>query len=323
MPNAQGAVRDAIGGEPCWFSSAGPTLTGLAKPEIAAPGAAIVGALSQQAIPPSATSIFSDANCVSEVDPRCQIIDPLHAVSAGTSFSAPIVSGAIAVLFQHDPTLTQDAIVAALQGGAHRDRGPAPFDDQAGPGEVDVQGALAAVDAVRNPIAVLPAKGESWLTLGADLLLADGSTPLQAVVELRGLGAGATPVPADGFSADRLAAYATVDGQPYAGAAQLTRRGPGVWLATVQLPAGLGGSRLTVGVNLDGAPIVDEKTVPIAVDVWSASYPVFARGGCAVAASRRTDGAAACIAYGLVALALRRRRRGVRGQRPSRGGSQG
>jgi hypothetical protein len=323
MPNAQGAVRDAIGGEPCWFSSAGPTLTGLAKPEIAAPGAAIAGALSQRAVPPSITGIFSNASCVSNVDPRCQIIDPLHAVSAGTSFSAPIVSGAIAVLLQHDPALTQDAIVAALQGGAHRDRGPTPFDDQAGPGELDVQGALAAVDAMQHPIVVLPARSESWMTLGAEMVLADGSTPLQAVVELRGLGDGDAPVAADGFSADRLAAYATVDGQPYAGAAQLTRKGPGVWLATVQLPAGLGGSRLTVGVNLDGAPIVDEKTVPIAVDVWSASYPVSARGGCAVAASGRTDGAAGCIACGLVALGLRRRRRRVRGQRASRDGSQG
>ena len=43
-PNAGGLTRVPIDGEPCWFSSAGPTLTGIAKPDIMAPGAAIVGA---------------------------------------------------------------------------------------------------------------------------------------------------------------------------------------------------------------------------------------------------------------------------------------
>ena len=347
-PNPQGLERAPVDGEPCWFSSAGPTLTGFAKPDIMAPGAAIVGALSQQAVPPSATSIFSDSQCGS---PNCEVIDPLHGVSAGTSFSSPIVAGAVAVLLQHDPTLSEDTILAALQGGAHPLRGAAPWSDQGGPGEVDVLGAVAAVDRLRDPALSLPVLRESWLTLGAEEYLADGSTPLQGVLELRASPAGGaapllddasspdaaapadpTAPPADGFAQGRLAAYALVDGQPFEGAAQLARRGPGVWIVTVQLPAGLGPSQLTVGATFDGASIVEEKTVPIATDVWTAEYPVSVRGGCAVApaapgsrgtaprgyagalaltppGSRGTEPCGYAGAVALIAAGLRRRRR--------------
>lgn len=281
LPDPDGVTRHAIGGEPCWFSSAGPTLTGVQKPEIMAPGAAIVGALSQQAVPPSASSIFENSSCKGASD-DCEVIDSLHGLSAGTSFSSPIVAGTVAVLLQHDPTLTQGEILAALQGGAHPLRGPAAFEDQRGAGEVDVVGALAAADRLRDPTLALPLRSESWLALGADEYLADGSTPLQAVVELRGArtSANAPAPPADGFAAGRLSVYALVDDHPFEGAVQTVRRGAGVWAATVQLPAGLGGSTLTLGAAFDGAPIVEPKSVPIAVDVWSAEYPSSVRGGC-------------------------------------------
>ena len=311
VPNPDGLTRDAIDGEPCWFSSAGPTLTGVAKPDIMAPGAAIVGALSQQAVPPSMTSIFSNPSCGTS---NCEVIDSLHGVSAGTSFSAPIVAGTVAVMLQHDPTLTQDTIVAALQGGAHPLRGRAPFDDQAGAGEVDVLGAVAAVDRLRDPALAIPVRGESWLTVGAAQYFADGSTPLQAVLELRAARTGAEAPPADGFAQSRLAAYALVDGRLYEGAAQLARRGPGVWVVTAQLPPGLGPAQLAIGVTFDGAPIVEEKTVPIATDFWTAEYPVSIQGGCAAAPSalgRPAAGGrdwAGCV-FGLVGLGLLRRRR--------------
>jgi hypothetical protein len=318
-PDPGGATRPAIEGEPCWFSSAGPTLTGVFKPDIMAPGAAIIGALSRDAVPPAASSIFTNPGCVADGDPLCQQADALHGVSAGTSFSAPLVAGAVAVLFQHDPTLTQDGVLAALQAGAHRLRGPAPFDDQAGSGELDVPGTVEAADRLRSPVLVLPVRGESWLTLGADQLLADGSTPLQAVIELRGARAGGSPPPADGFEDGRLAAYTRVDGRPYGGALPLARRGPGVWIASVQLPAGLGGSSLTVGATFDGAPVVGEKTVPIATDAWTAVYPASVAGGCGVApgregAPRLPVPAGGALLGALVAgvRALRRRARPVR-----------
>jgi subtilisin family serine protease len=291
-PSMGGEGRDPIDGEPCWFSSAGPTLTGVLKPEIMAPGAAIVGALSQDAIPPTPTSIFT-CESVATADgggPNCQQVDATHGVSKGTSFSAPIVAGAVALLLQYDPTLTQDEIVAALQGGAHRLRSAAPFNDQAGVAELDVVGALSAVDRLHNPRVALPVRSESWLTLGSDLYLADGSTPIEAILELRAARQGAgSAVPADGFTDDRLAVYALVDGSPQ-GAPPVRRAGPGVWVASLQLPAGLGGRKLTVGVTFDGVDIVEPKSVPIATDVWNAAYAPSARGGCAVSSSNDGNG---------------------------------
>ncbi len=314
QPDPSGLVRDAVDGEPCWFSSAGPTITGVQKPEILAPGAAIVGALSQQAVPPTPSSIF-DTPCpalsTGAADSSCQQVDALHAVSFGTSFSAPIVAGAVAILLQRDPTLTEDLITAALQGGAHPLRGRALFDDQVGAGELDVLGALAAVDRLRAPQLAIPALSQSWLTMGGDPYLADGSTPLEAIVELRAAREGAqTPPPADGFGDGRLTAYALVDGAAYDGAVQsVVRRGPGVWVATVRLPAGLGGSKLTLGARFDGVDVVERKSVVIATDAWTAAFPSAVKGGCRVTpgAIGALDSIDSMVAWAAIALVSRRR----------------
>jgi hypothetical protein len=322
MPDPAQGTRDPIPGEPCWFSSAGPTLTGLAKPEIMAPGAVMIGALSQQAVPPAPASIFTNPDCPdkanSGTDPECQQVDAFHAASFGTSFSSPIAAGAVAILFQHDPTLTQSDVLAALQGGAHPLRGPSQFEDQSGAGEVDVLGAVTAVDAMHDTPLALPVLAQSWMTLGADVFLADGSTPMQAILELRAAstGTGAAP-PADGFAADRLAAYVLVDGLPQAGAiSSFVRRGPGVWLATMQLAAGLGGNNLTVAATFDGAPIVASKSVPIATDAWNADYPPTIEGGCAVASGERGPWGVGGALLGVLMLsrAGRRKHRSGRAQ---------
>jgi len=314
MPDPANDTRDPIPGEPCWFSSAGPTLTGLEKPEIMAPGAVIIGALSQQAVPPSTNSIFTNPDCPNKegtgLDPDCQQVDALHGASFGTSFSSPLAAGAIAILFQRDPTLTQSDVLAALQGGAHPLRGPSQFQDQGGVGEVDVMGAVTAVDRMRSTQLALPVATQSWMTFGADVFLADGSTPMQVILELRGASTskGAAP-PADGFSADRLVAYALVDGLPYAGAIpSLVRRGPGVWLATVQLPAGLGGSNLTIGATFDGNDIVAPRSIPIATDAWNADYPPSVEGGCLVAKGQRNGWGLAGVLISTLLLARRYKR---------------
>ncbi len=294
LPAVDGGSRDPLGGEPCWFSSAGPTLTGLQKPDIMAPGAAIVGAMSAQAAPGGAASIFTNASCPAKAgqpsDPYCQQIDGTHGVSFGTSFSSPVVAGAAAVLLQNDPTLTQGDVLAALQGGVHKLRGAAPFADQSGVGEVDVLGAVEAADRMRNPSTALPVLSASWLTPGGDFYVADGSTPMQAIIELRAASTSpASPPVADGFGEGRLIAYALVGGQPQPGAVQsLVRRGPGVWVATVVLPAGLGGQTLTLGATFDGAEIVRPVAMPIAVDAWSAGYPASVRGAAVPGLRRET-----------------------------------
>ena len=314
QPASDRATRDPIVGEPCWFSGAGPTLTGIAKPEILAPGAAIVGAMSQQALPTSpdaGASIFASGDCPATpgggVDQRCNEIDATHAVALGTSFSSPLVAGAVALLFQHDPTLTQEDVVAALQAGAHPLRAAAPFDDQAGAGELDVGGALDAADRLRDPQFALPTPSKSWMILGADVYLADGSTPLEAIFELRAAPPTGAVVPADGFGPGRLAAYAIAGGSRTNVPVQ--RTAPGVWVAMVSFPAGLGGSTLTVGATFDGADVVPPKSVPIATDAWMASYAARVTGGCAVAKSGRPAGSPGWWVWPLwAAIALRRAR---------------
>ena len=226
-------------------------------------------------------------------------------------------------MLQHNPTLTAGPILAALQGGAHPLRGPAQFDDQAGAGEVDVLGAVAAVDRLRDPAGPARARSESWLTLGGRRCTSPTVRRRSRRCSSCALARTRTPgtPPADGFAQSRLAAYALVDGRPFAGAAQLAAARPGGVARHRAAPAGLGVSQLTVGATFDGAPIVEAKTVPIATDVWTAEYPARIGGGCAVAFSTigrratragqggpadRREGAGGILA--LAALALVRRR---------------
>jgi len=273
------AFRDLFEGEVCWFSSAGPTATGVPKPEIAAPGALVISALSRSAKPGVAGSVFTNPSCPTtkfgKSDARCLQIDDNHGIAVGTSMSSPVVAGVVALLLQKDPTLTQDKILALLQGGAHHFRNAVPFDDQSGPGEVDAMGALDALDEMKNPALQLPVAEQSWLTLSSDYVPADGSTPVTAIVELR---TGDAKHRADFFDKNRIAPVLLVDGEPFETPPEIIRRGPGVWFFTWKPPAGLGGSRATFGATFDGAPIVASHTVPIAADQWNAAYPSHATG---------------------------------------------
>jgi subtilisin family serine protease len=303
--------RELGEGEVCWFSSSGPTALGAPKPEIAAPGALVISAMSRGAIPGTPGSVFTSSSCppnkAGKQDNRCFQIDDTHAIAIGTSMSSPVVAGTVALLLQKDPTLTQDKILALLQAGAHRFRADPLYQDQAGPGEVDVMGALDALEQMQNPSLQLPSAAQSWLALSADYVAADGSTPLTAIVELRTADAKHR---ADFFEGNRLAPVLLLDGVPVSPPPVLLRRGPGVWFFTWTPPPGLGGSRVTVGATFDGAPIVASRTIPIATDRWTAAYPSHALGsGCnlhGVGAGSAGAAGAAGIALAL-ATALRRR----------------
>jgi hypothetical protein len=224
-----------------------------------------------------------------------------------------MVAGAAALLLQRDPTLTQDKVLGLLQAGAHRFRGLAPYDDQNGPGELDVVGALDALDqSSTGARELLPAVATSWLTLSASYAAADGSIPLTVILELR-TADGAHR--ADLFDAARLVPTVAIDGQAQP-APQLVRRAPGLWFYEVRTAPGRGGSALTVGAAFDGAPIVAPRTIPIAADPWRAEYPSRAGGsGCAVARagdageSSRVASAAMVVACALAARRASRRRR--------------
>jgi subtilisin family serine protease len=319
--------RDLDEGEMCWFSSAGPTATGVPKPEIAAPGALVISAMSRTALPGTPGSVFNNPSCpptkTGKNDDRCLQIDNTHAIAVGTSMSSPVVAGVIALLLQRDPTLTQDKIIALLQAGAHQFRGAAPFFDQTGPGEVDAVGALDALEQMKAtpPQLLLPSSDRSWLTLSADYVAADGSTPLTSIIELR-TSDGAHR--ADFFDQARLVPVVSVDGVRVDPPPALLRRGPGLFTFAWTPDAGLGGSRATFGAEFDGTPIVAEHTIPIATDGWSSSYPSHAGGSsCSVqASSERTP---AWIVLGALGFTLlRRSRRSTNGvptpRRPDRSG---
>jgi subtilisin family serine protease len=305
--------RDLLDGEVCWFSSAGPTATGVPKPEIAAPGALVVSALSRTAKPGTSGSIFTNGSCPAtksgKNDPRCLQIDENHGIAVGTSMSSPVVAGVVALLLQKDPTLTQDKVLALLQGGAHHFRSLADFGDQSGPGEVDAMGALDALDQMANPSLQLPVVEQSWITLSTDYVPADGSTAVTAILELRTADALHR---ADFFDKNRLAPMLLVDGKPFETPPEIVRRGPGVWFYVWKPPPGLGGSRATFGATFDGLPIVASHTVPIASDRWNAAYPSHASGsGCTMhgagAGSATTSGWLVALSLLLVGRVTRRR----------------
>jgi hypothetical protein len=319
--STQGRVLDGTieSGDLCWFSSAGPTASGVPKPEIVAPGAGIVGAMSSKAKPGQRVSIFSPSSCPPSAggptDTRCLQVDDTHGVAVGTSMSAPLVSGTIALLFQKDPSLTQDKIVSLLQAGAHPLRRPTSYFDQGGVGELDVEGALDAHDSMTNSEGRLPSRQTSWLVPGATYAVADGSKPLVVIVELRTEDGQRR---ADNFDPSRLAARVVYGDSNMPLTPNLVRKGPGLWFYTVQVPPGNGGSTVTLGATFDGVAIVDDKTIPIATDRWTAVFPSSALGsGCAVVRGRPAEpsepirrrlGAAALMVAAVGARAYRRRR---------------
>jgi subtilisin family serine protease len=259
--------------EPCWFSSSGPTAAGFPKPEISAPGAAVIAAMSTDAKPGSAASIFTNAGCPS---PQCLQIDQTHAVSMGTSMSSPVVAGAVALLLQKKPTLTQSEVVLLLQAGAQRVTVGSVADEQTGPGELDVDAAFDAMDRTEPS---LPAYKMSWLVANASYVAADGQTPLIAWVLLRN----ESDRRADGFELSRLVASLTLEGRVTH--PNLVRMGPGLYRFETSIDEGHGGQNATINVTFDGADIVEPKVLPVAVDYWAATQTARARGGCATAPS--------------------------------------
>ncbi len=303
--NGNLATQPPALGEVCYFSSAGPNIAGVPKPDILAPGAAVIASMSSEAVPTSPLSIFYDGFCP-QGDTNCFQVDATHAVAEGTSMSSPMVAGVIALLLQRDPTLTQDVIRALLQAGAHRIRGPALYFDQSGPGELDALGALEAYDEMTTafPSAVLPDPNQSWLALSEDFAVSDGSTPLTVTLELR-----STPdLRASMFDISRLQPIALLGNTPLP-TTIVRGAAPGLFSFTVTTPPGNANQSLTLGATFDGNPIVQAATIPVALDPWTAGYAPFAQGGCSAAQSTTGPRDVVPPLFLLGLLALRRRAR--------------
>jgi serine protease AprX len=93
-------LGDGGRGSRAYWSSAGRTQDGFAKPEVMAPGAHIVSTLAP-------TSAFQ------YLCPAC-VIGGQYFKAGGTSMAAPVVAGAVALLLQAKPWLTPDQVKGAL-----------------------------------------------------------------------------------------------------------------------------------------------------------------------------------------------------------------
>ena len=133
-------------GDIAYFSSPGPRRDGVLKPELTAPGFGIASVHSSQALPPDVCAFVDDG---------------VHEISQGTSFSAPHVAGAAAIILQATPGATPSYVRLALEQHARQDgfTGPVP-NTTWGYGKLDIYGSLGHVGPV---VAVTsPDGGESW-----------------------------------------------------------------------------------------------------------------------------------------------------------------
>jgi serine protease AprX len=110
------------------FSAYGTTDDGILKPELVAPGRNVIAPLSDKA-----SSVYT--------------AHPLHRVGddyfrmSGTSMSAPVVSGAVALLLQDKPDLNPDQVKYRLMATANQDW-PGYNPTESGSGYLDVQAAV-------------------------------------------------------------------------------------------------------------------------------------------------------------------------------------
>jgi subtilisin family serine protease len=252
--------------------------------------------------------LFDEPGCPTSFP--CFVVDDYHAVAAGTSMSSPHVAGAVALLMQQDPTLTQARVTAVLQAGAELPMGHVPYDYQLGPGELDLDGALQAL-AVEQASSLAPDLGRSWYTLSSAYARSDPTWPIWGTVELRR----ADGTLASGLDGSKLA----VDVLGGALIAPPTKVRDGLFRFAVAGPVGGNGTSMTVDVTYAGASM-GTRTLPIGNDYWQEMGTIEAVGEqCGVTAgagsggggSPRTAaaGSAALLVLLLGATRARRKRR--------------
>lgn len=100
-------------GDTSVFSARGPTRDGRPKPDVVAPGEAIVAALSSETDPGDARSAFRHPGA-----PQGALVDDDHAVLWGTSAASAHVAGVAAMALANDPALEATRLASALCASA-------------------------------------------------------------------------------------------------------------------------------------------------------------------------------------------------------------
>jgi len=284
----------------CYFSSAGPTPAGVAKPELSAPGGYIGAAMAVTADPRTVPGgLFDTLLCPPGV-PNCYVLDEQHAIAAGTSMSSPHVAGAVALLFESNPKLTQAKVTAILQAGARYPKGKVPNEVQLGAGALDLMGALQAL--VDEPADLdEPDVTKSWFVLSSAYARPETSWPVWGTVELR-LAGGEVPRALDGT-------FLTLDVQNGVVVQPLAKIRNGLFRFAVAGDVGQSGQEMTIDVRYAGQSL-GVKSLPISNDVWTSREAMDAVGGCAVTGGTRApDGSAwGWAAAAIAGIAAARRR---------------
>ena len=124
------------------FSSIGPTRDGRVKPDIVAPGEVICAPYTRYAGIPVGYAICDTVQWNGYTE--------RYAALAGTSMSAPVVTGIVALWMQHNPSLGIEELRTIVQTTAHNDRFTGNVIDSPnniwGHGKVNAYGGLPATD---------------------------------------------------------------------------------------------------------------------------------------------------------------------------------
>jgi len=292
-----GGVDNPVADSSCYFSSAGPTATGGLKPDLSAPGGFVGGAMAASADPRIvADSMFEQPGCPDPTKP-CHVLDDSHALTSGTSMSAPHVAGAIALLLQARPSLTQAEVLEILQAGSKYPSGDVPFDYQLGAGQLDVLGAFSVLE---DSVAPATEVAASYYVMSSPYLRPDPSWIIEGRIALR---------QADGsVMSSSEAPTVHVVGARVQAAPQRVR--PGLWRFSVSANEATGGTSATVDVRYRGVSL-GTRVVPIGVDGWAAGTGVKAVGGCAITAQATSCPAPPMWFAGLLLVGgvVRRRKR--------------
>jgi serine protease AprX len=119
-----------------WSSRGVTPIDGLAKPDLVAPGRKIVSLRS----PGSTLDLELPDRLVAGLDP----LAPAYFRLSGTSMAAPVVTGVVALMLEHNPALTPAQLKAGLKGTATALTYGSP--DSTGSGLVNASAAVAATD---------------------------------------------------------------------------------------------------------------------------------------------------------------------------------
>lgn len=136
------------------FSSRGPTAIDYsAKPDIVAPGVGI------ESLSDPNSSLYATAS--GALLPGTVSVPPLPYLSlTGTSMSAPVVSGIVALMLQANPSLTPNAVKAILQYTAEVNAAYDPLTE--GAGFVNARGAIELARHLASPSTVDYPNASSW-----------------------------------------------------------------------------------------------------------------------------------------------------------------